>query len=95
MPESITVISYQELTKPTILHTYFHLCLLGKIACFLTSADYLSKSAVSKNSFRKDIKVSDSLDPDQARHYVGPDLSPNCLQRLSADDNSRQRIDML
>ena len=23
------------------------------------------------------------------RHFVGPDLGPNCLQRLSADDNSR------
>ena len=22
---------------------------------------------------------------DQARHYVGPDLGPNCLQKLSAD----------
>ena len=26
-----------------------------------------------------------SLDPDQARHLDGPDLGPNCLQRLSAD----------
>ena len=26
-----------------------------------------------------------SLDPDQARHFVGPDLGSNCLQRLSAD----------
>ena len=33
--------------------------------------------------------LSNSLDPDQARHIVGPDLGPNCLQRLSADDNSR------
>ena len=32
---------------------------------------------------------SNSLDPDQARHFVGPDLGPNCLQRLSADDISR------
>ena len=32
------------------------------------------------------IRVSNSLDPDQDRHYVGPDLGPNCLQRLSADD---------
>ena len=32
---------------------------------------------------------SNSLDPDQARHYVGPDLGPNCLQRLSADDTRR------
>ena len=32
---------------------------------------------------------SNSLDPDQARHIVGPDLGPNCLQRLSADDSDR------
>ena len=30
--------------------------------------------------------MSNSLDPDQDRHSVGPDLGPNCLQRLSADD---------
>ena len=29
--------------------------------------------------------VSNSLDPDQPRHFVGPDLGPNCLQKLSAD----------
>ena len=33
-----------------------------------------------------------SLDSDQARHFVGPDLGPNCLRRLSADDTSRQRV---
>ena len=27
-----------------------------------------------------------SLDQDQARHFVGPDLGPNCLQRSSAED---------
>ena len=32
--------------------------------------------------------MSNSLDPDQARHFVGPDLGPNCLQRLSTDDTS-------
>ena len=30
--------------------------------------------------------MSNSLDPDQARHFVGPDLGPNCLQKLPADD---------
>ena len=30
--------------------------------------------------------MSNSLDPDQARHFVRPDLGPNCLQRLSADN---------
>ena len=27
--------------------------------------------------------MSKCLDPDQDRHSVGPDLGPNCLQRLS------------
>ena len=25
--------------------------------------------------------IANSLDPDQARHFVGPDLDPNCLTR--------------
>ena len=32
--------------------------------------------------------MSNGLDQDQAQHFVGPDLSPNCLQRLSADGKS-------
>ena len=37
--------------------------------------------------------MSNSLDPDQARRFVGPDLGPNCLPRSSADDTGRQRVD--
>ena len=29
------------------------------------------------------------MDPFKARHFVGPDLGPNCLQRLSADNIRR------
>ena len=36
--------------------------------------------------------MSSSLDPDQARDFVGPDLGPNFLQSLSADDTSRLRV---
>ena len=36
-----------------------------------------------KNSFRNTISVSNSLDPDQERRSVVPDLGPNRLQRLS------------
>ena len=32
------------------------------------------------------------LDPDQDRRSVGPYLDANFLQRLSADDTSRQRV---
>ena len=35
--------------------------------------------------------MSNSLDPDQVRNFVGPDLGPNSLQRLSADDTCRQK----
>ena len=35
------------------------------------------------------IRVSYILEPDQDRHSIGPDLDPNCFQRLSADDKSR------
>ena len=39
-----------------------------------------------KKYFRNSIRVSDGLDPDQDRQNVGPDLGPNCLQRLSSED---------
>ena len=38
------------------------------------------------------MRVSNSLDPDQARHFVGPDLGSNCLQWLSAGDTNRPRV---
>ena len=62
---------------------------------FLLSADFSQNQLFDlkinflKNSLRNSIKVSNSLDPDQAQRFVGPDLGPNCLQRLSADNTSR------
>ena len=32
------------------------------------------------------------MDPEQADIFVGPDLGPNCLKRLSADDTSRMSL---
>ena len=55
------------------------------MCAFLSSDDFFSKASVSKS-------VLDSLDPDQARHFVRPDLGSNCLQRLPADDTCRRRI---
>ena len=47
---------------------------------------FFSKLTYSKNSFR----MSDSFDPDQDQCLVGPDLGPNCLQKLSVT-TSRER----
>ena len=60
---------------------YLTLCMLGNFACFFV--------VCGKKSFRNTIRVSNSLDPDQARRFVGPDMGLNCWQRLSADDKSR------
>ena len=38
------------------------------------------------------IRVSNSSDPGQARHLVGPNLGQNYLQRLSSDETSKQRV---
>ena len=38
--------------------------------------------------FLNTIRVSNSLDPDQAS-FVGPDLGQNCLQRLLVDNKCR------
>ena len=63
---------------------------------FLSSADFFSKSFFfSKNSFRNTFRVLNSFDPDQARSYVGPDLGPNCLQKLPAHDTGRQRVKVI
>ena len=56
---------------------------------FLSSADFFRNQLLPKNSLRNTIRVSNSLDPDQARHFVWPDLGPNCLLRLLTDDTSR------
>ena len=49
------------------------------------------KIIFSKNYFRNTIWVS-SKDPDQARHFVGPDMRPNCLQKLSRADTGRKWV---
>ena len=52
---------------------------------FLLSAIFIQSLLFKKNYFRNTIRVSNSLDPDQDRPTVGPDLGPNCLQRLSVN----------
>ena len=36
--------------------------------------------------------MSNSLDPDQAKLIVGPDLGPKCLQRLFANDSIKELV---
>ena len=63
---------------------------MGNYVWFLPSSDfYSSKSSFSKASSKTIVRVSNSLDPDQARQNVGPDLGRNRLNSLSVDETSR------
>ena len=53
------------------------------------------KIGVFKNLFQEYHQSQTILDPDQARHFVGPYLGPNFLQTLSADNTRRQRVQSL
>ena len=50
---------------------------------------------IFENSFRNTIRVSNSLDPDQAGQNVRPDLGPSCLQKLELEDTRRQGVNHL
>ena len=55
----------------------------------LSPADFFQNQNFSRNSFRKTIIVSNSLDPDQAPQCIVPDLGANCLQR---SDSRRKKV---
>ena len=59
---------------------------------FMSSVDVFAKILFSKHSFRNTIRVTNSLEPDQVRRIVRPDLGANCLLRLLADDTARRYI---
>ena len=80
-----------QLMRFSCVKFFFNSLPLGRIFLRFWRMLLFSKSGFSKNSFRNTIRVSNSLDPDQARHFVGPDLVPICLQRLSADNTRSKR----
>ena len=66
------------------------LCILGKVAyssavCLL----FFSNSTFSKKYFRNTISVK-QFGSRSGPTFFGPDLGPNCLKMLSADDTSWQ-----
>ena len=68
-------LSFREVYIPTFgvprefFHAFFVVC-------------YYFQNQISNKYFRNTIKVSNSLDPGQARYFVGPGLGPNCLQNV-------------
>ena len=84
---SITLNKQKKITRIHISFTCNSLqagqfCMHFSVCYFFTIT--FSKDYVFSNTFR----VSNDLDPYQARLFFGPDLGPKCLQRLPADVTS-------
>ena len=60
--------------------------MLGNFSCFCCRLLNFFIINFFKKSPLNTIRVSNGFDPDQDRHFVGPDLGPNRLQMLLADD---------
>ena len=65
--------------------------MLGNFSCVLLYTDFFQNPLFQK-ILSGIPSVSNSLDPDKARLSFEPDLGSNCLQRLSADNTSKQRV---
>ena len=60
--------------------TEAHFAVFNEICCTVNVLKFQTLSSSEMLVF--------NLDPVQDPRFVGPDLGPNCLQRLSADDKS-------
>ena len=72
------VITYKFFAYWVILHAFCCLMIIFQNQLFRKKSFEITRT----------IRVSNSLEPNQAGCSVGPDLGPNCVQRLSADDTS-------
>ena len=59
--------------------------MLGNFHCVLSSVDFFLNYLFQKISFWNAIGVSKSMDPDQARHFVGFDQTFKGNQKLELD----------
>ena len=65
-----------------LLCYFFAYCV--NLQAFLSYVDFFQNSFFLKKFFQKyhQCSVLNRFDPDQARHFVGPNLGPNYLRRL-------------
>ena len=80
------VLSPVLILAQTVCKGYQRTTKLFAIWVFFRAYFSSQKSAFLK---KKIFRVSSGSEPNQDRRFVGPDLGPNCMQRLSADDKSR------
>ena len=83
--------TYQYLTLPACLFKLLLYLILYYAGCYRLLILF-KIIFFSKYSFMNTFRVSNSLDPSQARQFVGRNLGPNCLHRFSTEDTGRQIV---
>ena len=78
----------QQTPRNQVLSIYLNSLHAGKFGLLFCRLLFFFKINFFGNKIRNTFRVSNSLDPDQAGHLIGPDLGQNCLPRLSADDKT-------
>ena len=78
------------IAEPSV-HNVFKPFAYWIILYFLSPSDFSPKINFFEKFVRKTTRVLYSLDPDQVRTFVRPDLGPGCFKQLSNDDTSRQK----
>ena len=78
---------------PPLIRTVKDLKLFADWLLFMLAIVVFQNHLLSDVSgIQSDFRVSNSLDRAKAQYFVRIDLSPNCLQRLTADDTSLQSV---
>ena len=71
-------------------------CMLGIFSYFCCRLLNFFKINFFKKIFQEHYQIqnlmSKHLNPDQDRHFVCPDLDPNCMQRLSVEDKRCRQL---
>ena len=67
----------------------YNSCKLGNFSMFLLLSTDIFQNYIKKKIFQEHYQSVKLFDSGQIQPFVGPDLGPNCLQRLSADGKNR------
>ena len=89
IPQSVNL---NVISENRIFLKYAHILYLILFACRVILHAFCRHLSFPQNENIPWMPLPYRLDADQARRYVGPDLGPNCLQRLSVDDTSMKRV---
>ena len=92
------LLCFQHPSARRLLFVALHLCMLGNFEFFFVVCGFsLKLTFFFKKIFQEYQQRVKEFGPRSGQHFVGSNLGPNCLQRLSAETKvttSRERVNL-